>query len=51
MNGIPVRIVAARLGHAKPSTTSNIYGYAIQSLDEQQVDILESKGIIVTNIA
>ena len=31
--GIPLKTVSARLGHASPTTTSNIYLHAIQSLN------------------
>ncbi|MDD4564646.1 MAG: tyrosine-type recombinase/integrase [Eubacteriales bacterium] len=41
MNGIPVRTVSARLGHAKTSTTSNIYSHAIQSLDAKAAEVLD----------
>lgn len=41
MNGIPLRTVSARLGHAKTSTTSNIYSHAIQSLDAKAAEVLD----------
>ena len=41
MNGIPVRTVSARLGHAKTSTTSNIYSHAIQTLDAKAAQVLD----------
>lgn len=47
MNGIPVRTVAARLGHAKTSTTSNIYSHAIQSLDAKAAEVLDD--ILLSN--
>jgi integrase len=40
MAGVPIRTVADRLGHAKTSTTTDIYSHAIQSMNEQAADVL-----------
>ncbi len=45
-SGIPLTTIAARLGHADPTTTSKIYVHAIQSADAaaaEQLDILFTK--------
>ena len=42
-SGIPLTTIAARLGHADPTTTSKIYVHAIQSADaaaSAQLDIV-----------
>jgi integrase len=41
MNGLNVRSIANRLGHAKTSTTTDIYSHAIKSMDEVAASILE----------
>jgi integrase len=41
MAGVPLRTVSDRLGHAKTSTTSDIYSHAIQSSDEAAAEALE----------
>ena len=45
-SGIPLTTIAARLGHADPTTTTRIYTHAIQSADAaaaEQLDILFTK--------
>lgn len=42
-DNIDVRTVSARLGHAKTSTTMNIYAHSLKKLDEQVADSLEEK--------
>ncbi|MCH5195627.1 MAG: tyrosine-type recombinase/integrase [Oscillospiraceae bacterium] len=34
MQGLPLKAVSGRLGHAQTSTTSDIYGHCLQSVDE-----------------
>ena len=41
MGGVPLRAVAGRLGHAKTSTTADIYSHVIRSVDEAAAEILE----------
>jgi integrase len=43
MGGVPVRTVADRLGHAKASTTHDIYAHAIKSVDEKAAEVLSEK--------
>lgn len=40
MSGVPVRAVAARLGHSDVSTTNSIYSHAIQTADALASDII-----------
>ncbi|MDR1067687.1 MAG: tyrosine-type recombinase/integrase [Clostridiales Family XIII bacterium] len=42
MNGLNVRSLANRLGHAKTSTTTDIYSHALKSMDEIAANILEN---------
>ena len=39
-NGVDLRTVSKRLGHAQVSTTTNIYSHAIKSADERAADVL-----------
>ncbi|MCI8647900.1 MAG: site-specific integrase [Firmicutes bacterium] len=41
MGGLPVKTVSSRLGHARETTTRDIYSHAIQSLDAKAADVLE----------
>jgi integrase len=38
--GIPVSIVAGRLGHASPATTLNVYGHWVQASDQAAAAVL-----------
>ena len=40
MSGVPVRAVAARLGHANQNTTNTIYSHAIQTVDALASDVI-----------
>ena len=40
MSGVPVRAVAARLGHANQTTTMTVYSHAIQTVDALASDII-----------
>lgn len=40
--GVPIVTVAARAGHARASTTSDIYAYALRSTDRMAADKLGS---------
>ena len=40
--GVPIVTVAARAGHARASTTSDIYAYALRSTDKMAADKLGS---------
>ncbi len=40
--GLNVRALSNRLGHANTSTTLNIYSHALQSADKQAADIMEN---------
>lgn len=45
-SGIPITTIAARLGHADPTTTTRIYTHAIQSADAaaaEQLDLIFTK--------
>lgn len=42
MQGIPLKSVSKRLGHSQASTTSDIYGHSLQSLDEIAADRLDN---------
>lgn len=39
-NGVPVRTVAGRLGHATASTTLNIYAHVIEESDQAAADVI-----------
>ena len=41
MNGLPVKAVSSRLGHANAVTTSQIYSHALQSVDEKAAEIMD----------
>ena len=41
MEGIPVVTIAQQAGHARPSTTSDIYAYFFQSVDEKAAATLD----------
>jgi site-specific recombinase XerD len=41
MSGLNVRSLSNRLGHAKTSTTIDIYSHAIKSMDEVAATLLE----------
>ncbi len=38
--GVPVSVVAGRLGHARSSTTLNVYSHFVDAGDEQAADTL-----------
>lgn len=40
-SGTPITTIAARIGHANPSTTAKIYVHAIQSADAAAADVLD----------
>jgi len=40
--GLNVKALSARLGHANTSTTMNIYAHALQSADKQAADIMDN---------
>lgn len=40
-NGVDVRTVSGRLGHANTSTTLNIYSHALEEFDRKAADVLE----------
>lgn len=40
--GVPIVTVAARAGHARASTTSDVYAYALRSIDKLAADRLGS---------
>lgn len=40
--GVDIRTVAERLGHAQPSTTTNIYAHAIKVADEKAAQVLDN---------
>ena len=40
-NGIPVIVVSRRLGHAEPSTTLDIYGHLIPSMQEYVAEMMD----------
>ena len=40
--GVDIETVSHRLGHAKPSVTLDIYGHALESMDEVASDTLEN---------
>ena len=41
MNGLPIKSVSSRLGHANAVTTSQIYSHALQSVDEKAAEIMD----------
>lgn len=41
MQGLPLKAVSKRLGHAQLSTTSDIYGHSLASVDEIAADALD----------
>lgn len=40
-NGIPLKTVSSRLGHANITTTGNIYTHAIKSADEKAAELID----------
>lgn len=40
--GLPVKVIADRLGHSKPSLTLDTYSHVLPALEEQAVDGLEA---------
>lgn len=40
-NGVDVRTVSGRLGHANTSTTLNIYAHTLEEFDRKASDVLE----------
>jgi integrase len=40
---IDILTASRRLGHARPSTTSDIYGHVIERVDESAASILDEK--------
>jgi Site-specific recombinase XerD len=40
--GVPITTVSARAGHARTSTTTDIYSYFLKSSDQQAADILDN---------
>ena len=40
-NGVPVLVVSKILGHAKPSTTTDIYGHLIPVMQEEAARIMD----------
>jgi hypothetical protein len=40
--GVPVKIISDRLGHANISTTMDIYGHVLPTMQRQAADIMES---------
>ena len=47
-NGIPVIVVSRRLGHAKPSTTLDIYGHLYYEMQEEAAKVMDE---LITPIA
>jgi integrase len=41
-HGIPVIVVSKILGHAKPSTTMDIYGHLIHDMQDEAARVMES---------
>lgn len=39
--GVDIETVARRLGHSRPSFTLDVYGHAIESMDDKAADVLE----------
>ena len=42
MQGLPLKAVSKRLGHAQASTTSDIYGHSLLSVDEIAAEALDN---------
>lgn len=42
MQGLPIKAVSKRLGHAQVSTTGDIYGHSLASVDEIAADALDN---------
>jgi len=42
MQGIPLKAVSSRLGHTLASTTSDIYGHSLRSVEDIAADKLEA---------
>lgn len=42
MEGIPIKSVSKRLGHSKASTTSDIYGHSLKSVEDIAADKLDA---------
>ena len=42
-NGVDVRTIASRIGHAKPTTTINVYGHMLRESDQIASDSLEKR--------
>jgi integrase len=40
-NGVPVLVVSKRLGHAKPSITSDVYGHLISNMQEHAAEVMD----------
>lgn len=40
-NGVPVIVVSKMLGHAKTSTTLNIYGHLMPTMQEQAAQVMD----------
>jgi len=40
LNGIPVIVVSKRLGHAKVSTTLDIYGHYMPGMQDEAADLM-----------
>jgi integrase len=38
--GVPVSVVAGRLGHARPATTLNVYSHFVDAGDKVAADVL-----------
>jgi integrase len=42
MQGLPLKAVSKRLGHAQLSTTGDIYGHSLASVDEIAAEALDN---------
>jgi len=40
MQGVPVKAVSARLGHASQNTTNTVYAHSIQAVDAMASDVI-----------
>jgi hypothetical protein len=40
-NGIPVLVVSKMLGHAKPSTTLNVYGHLTPGMQAEAAELMD----------